>query len=716
MIIIRTLKELAELKSYLTDKEYIAFDTETDGVDKSSRIIGFSVCAEVDLAYYVILAYWDVSTQTLNELETEKEAKALLTSLIGKGLIMQNAGFDCYMVQNNYQVNLMPSVHTDTMILAHILNENRAVGLKELGVAIFGEDARKEQLEMKESVTKNGGVLTKEKYELYKADAELIALYGAKDAILTLKLFYLFIEDLYEQSLDDFFYNDESMPLLKGPTYDLNTTGLRVDPEQLETLKRVLEVESLEAKGFIDQEIKAHIAVKYPGTSKAKTFNIGAPQQRAWLLYEQLGNEFNNLTKSGKDLCKALNLKLPYTIGAKKDFIYSVTKLKGKEWVPVDWVPKRREGDALTWWNPKDKKVMKTPKKVGDPWQYMACGKESLGKLSNKYKWVAKLLEYSKSMKLAATIEGIQEKVQYGIIRPSFLQHGTTSGRYSSKRPNFQNLPRDDKRLKACIISRPGKVFVGADYSQLEPRVFASFSKDERLLKCFKDKDDFYSVIGAAVFKKYDCSLKKDDKNSFAKLYPKLRDISKVVALSATYGTTAPKMAPALNMSIQEAQEVIDDYFEAYPSVKEMMLSFHSQAKTAGEVKNLYGRKRRIPKALDIPKIYGKNTAHADLPYEARNILNLAVNHPIQSTGASIMNRAAIACWKACRALEELDKAWAEVKIVLQVHDELILEGPEHLKEDMVLVLKDAMENTTTLPGVDLIADPRIAYNLADLK
>ena len=145
------------------------------------------------------------------------------------------------------------------------------------------------------------------------------------------------------------------------------------------------------------------------------------------------------------------------------------------------------------------------------------------------------------------------------------------------------------------------------------------------------------------------------------------------------------------------------------------MLESHELAKKNGVVFNLFGRPRRIPEAMEIPKVYG-NTPHGELPYQARTLLNLAMNHRVQSTAASIMNRSAIAAWKAIQSRAEADARWAEVKIVLQVHDELILEGPEALAQEMVALLKNAMENTVSLPGVDLIAEPKVAGNLADLK
>lgn len=702
LVIIRTLKELEALSEYLKDKDYVSFDTETTGLTLDCEIIGFSVCAELDIGYYVILSYWEVEKQKLVYLETKQGAKAFLEALASKNLIMHNAVFDCQMVENSFQVPLMPSVHTDTLILGHLLNENRSNGLKERAVELYGDDSRAEQLEMKASVSKNGGVLTKACYELYKADADLIAKYGAKDAILTLKLFYNDVPLLYEADLDKFFYEDESMPLLRGPTYDMNTTGLKVDPDKLQKLRGTLEAEILESKAFIFKEITPHIKEKYPGTGKTNVFNIRSSKQLAWLLFFQLNNEFNGLTKGGRELCKALDMKIPYSSGAKREFIHHLRTNKDLVWKEAGW-------------NHKTKKTS-NPKKIGDPWNYMACGKETLQRYAEKYKWVEKFLEHAKNTKLLSTYAiGIQSRLRYGVIRPSFLQHGTTSGRFSSRAPNFQNLPRDDKRIKACIISREGKVFVGADQSQLEPRIFTAVSQEPALLDCFAKGEDFYSVVGIPIFDKYECSTYKKDKNSFSEMFPELRNISKQFALATPYGTSAFEQARRLGKTQEYCQEIIDKYFGAYPNVRKMMLESHDMAKISGVVYNLFGRPRRIPKAMDIPKIYGK-TKHSELPYASRNLLNLAMNHRVQSTAASAMNRQAIEVWSVCKKLAEDNPHWAEVKIVLQVHDELILEGPDHLAQSMALVLKDCMENAVTLPGVALVVEPKLAYNLADLK
>lgn len=714
LVIIKTLPELRKLKAYIEAQDgLIAYDTESTGVEINSQVIGFSVCADENLGYYVITHAWNKEQQRLDELETTKETKDVIQALVGKQLVMQNSPHDCRITKSNYGIELMPYVVHDTLIGGHLLNENRPNGLKERGVELFGEDAREEQRLMKESVIANGGQLTKKCYELYKADADLIAKYGAKDAILTLKVALHDIPKLFEEGLDKFFYDDESMPLLRGPTYEMNTQGLRVDPVKIQDLRGSLEAEIEETKAFILSEIAAHVKDKYPGGTVAKTFNIGATKQLAWLLFEKLGNEFNLLTDSGKEVCKFLDLRLPYSAVDKREFIRSCRENYGRVY--------KKAGS----FNQKTKKVYKTDQKIKEPWHYMAAGKATFAKLAPRYKWVQKLIEYNKSKKLLTTyVLPIQAKSRdnYNIIRPSFLQHGTTSGRYSSRGPNFQNLPRDDKRVKACIISRPGKVFVGADYSQLEPRVFASQSGDERLMGCFAKKEDFYSVVGVPVFGKYDADLKKklpdgsENPNFFRLKYEKEGQQSKIVSLSATYGKTKHSLAPMLGVSSDEAQEIIDAYFTEFPKVKKLQLSAHEEAKKNGVVYNLFGRPRRMPEAMRIPKVYGAKTRHEDLPYEARNLLNLAINHKIQSSGASIMNRAAIAFWFRCKELAQENPLWNEVKILMQVHDELIAESPEELGQLVVKEMKYAMEKTVTLPGVELVAEPKIAYNLADLK
>lgn len=691
LLIVDSLTAINDLYSYLVDKEFVAYDCETTGLSKQDEVIGFSVCAEEDKAYYVILSEWSVSENRMLPKWTNS-VDDLLQLIATKQLIMHNGGFDCMMTESNFKIKLIDNLHTDTMELAHLLDENRRVGLKELATERYGEDAAAESEEMKASVLANGGKWLAKEKEMYKANSQLLAKYGAKDAWLTYKLFLDMVPELYEQGLDKFFYEDESMPLLRGPTYELNTTGLTVDSKRLIELKKTLEAECLEAKAFVYQEINPHIKEKYPGTNKKNTFNIGANQQMSWLLFGQMQLEFSTLTKGGKTICKEMGLKLPYSPSAKREFIFRCEQNVGQVYQQASIFNGKK----------------KSAKKFKQPWAYLNVDKRTLTKFAPKYKWIARLLEYQQKTKLLTTyVEGIESRMKYGIINPSYLQHGTTSGRYASRNPNFQNLPRDDKRIKSCIVSRPGKVFVSADYSQLEPRVFAYFSKDSRLLESFKGNDDFYSVIGMEVYSKYDCVPRKEGStNAFGIKYKRFRDLSKTIALASTYGATAPQLAPTTGKSIEDTQADIDAYFERFPGVKDMMLESHEQAKTKGQVINLFGRPRRIPDAKKIIKIYGNKT-HAELPYEARKMLNLSVNHRIQSTGASIVNRAAIQFNRYAK------QAGLEAKLVEQVHDRLTVECNAEDADNILILLQDAMENTVHLEGVQLEAVPKIGTNLA---
>jgi len=684
--VIRDLQGLRNIIKYLENFEYVAFDIETTGLSKHDEIIGISICAEEDKAFYVILAEWDKNLQKLiyNDL-VKFELDLLLHALKSKHLIAHNGIFDCMMIEACEKIRLIESLHTDTMIAAHLLNENRGVGLKDLATTMYGESAAEEQKLMKESIIANGGSVTKTKYELYKANSMLIGKYGAKDALLTYKLFTDLVPELYEQGLDKFFYEDESMPLLRTATYDLNTTGLMVDNAKLIQLEKTLKAECAEAKAFIYREIQQYIKDK-------PKFNVEAPQQLSWLLFGQLGLEFNILTKTGKIVCKEMGLRLPYTKVAKRDFIDICLRDQGKPYALGGTV------------NGKEIK----PKLIKAPWAYIVADKNTLKKVAHRFKWIESLLEYKRKKKLLNTyIKAIKTRTQYGILQPSFLQAGTTSGRYSSKMPNLQNLPRDDKRIKDCFIARPGHVFVSADFSQLEPRVFSYYSQEPKLMNAFNGESDFYSVVGIDIFDKHDAlPIKEGRSDAFGVKYKKLRDISKTITLARAYGATPFQLAPATGKSIDDTAEDLARLDERFPGIKKMMLEAHELAKTKGYVESLFGRRRHIPDAMKIPKLYG-NQDHADLPYEARSLLNLACNHRIQSTGASLCNRAMIAFYSNIKDLG------LDCKIVSQIHDEIVVECQEKDAENVSLLLRNAMECTNMIHGLDLEAIPRITKTLA---
>lgn len=683
--ILRKPEEVQDLIKHLEAFKTVSVDTETTGLEESDEIVGLSVCADVDEAFYIIIKSWNVESQTLDTVVDIEHIKPLLLVLKEKKLILHNAIFDCKVIERCCGVSLIDSVSIDTFVLAHLLDENRSNSLKNLCASYFGEDATKEQQEMIASVIKNGGKVSFKKsgsiddIEMYKADADILANYGAKDTLLTFNLAVELLDELdKDQRLWKFFFDDESMPLLRTVSYQMNTAGLKVDLDKLNKLEADLRFEILKLKESVYESIYPYVKDQYPGDNKKNKFNIGSPQQFSWLLFIRLEQEYKKLTPAGRTLAKQMLGKLPYTISAKKAFI---------------------------------KKLIEKGLK---PEKYLCVDKSVLAQLKDKYKWLEDFLTYKKLDKMQNTyVKGIKSRIAYSIIRPKFNQCGTSSGRYSSEDPNFQNLPRDDKRIKECIVARPGKVFVGADYSQLEPRVFAYYSQDWALMKCFENGDDFYSIIGARVYGKEGLSLKKDEKDSFAKKYKNLRQNAKTIGLSATYGTTAYKMIDAVTtedgkrMSIEECQNIIDTYFEEFPGVKALMDGSHREVVANGVVHNLYGRPRHIPEAKVLQK-YGKFT-HGNLDYSLRTLLNLAVNHRIQSTGASIINRSAIALHDALKI------HYPTAKIVLQVHDSLVVECDEKDAEGVAKLTKECMENTCNLEGVKLEAEPQIGKNLGEV-
>jgi len=677
--IIETKEQFLELFEYIKPFKYVAYDTETTGLKRDCSVIGFSVCAEKSRSNYVVTAYWDKEKQDLIYTEASELAKDFLQVLATKDLIMHNSIFDCRVTYRNYGIELMPSLHTDTMELAHLLGEEGPLGLKDLGVLHFGAHSKKEQIELKESIVKNGGSALKKDMEIFKADKEIIAKYGAKDALLTFKLFYKFIPKLYEEKLEKFFYEDECMPLLKGPTYEMNNTGFKVDINRMNEIEKELTATIGELKTSVLFNINEYIKELYPATNKKTTFNLNSNEHLSWLFYIRLGYEFKKLTPGGK--AKAIELlgKTPYSISDKRKFLTAC----------------REQGLR--------------------PEKFIQADKVAITKLKNNHKWIADLLEYKRLEKLLKTyVKGVKTKIEYRCIYPSFLQCGTTSGRYSSKNPNFQNLPRDDKRIKTFFTARPGKVFVSMDYAQLEPRIFSDFSEERLLINGFENNEDFYSVIGIKVFNKPECTAFKKDPTFFGAKYPNLRQRAKSIALAVAYGTTAYKLTDLLiddngvPLDIDQCNKIINDYFAAYPGVKKFIHQSHKEAKDNGVVYNLFGRPRRVPQALKL-YLYGNKPAH-ELPYALRTPLNLSVNSKIQGTAASLMNRTMIAFYNRSREIG------MDAKIVLQVHDAIAVECWEKDAERAAILMKDCAENTNKLKHVPLLAEMTTGKTLAELK
>ena len=287
-------------------------------------------------------------------------------------------------------------------------------------------------------------------------------------------------------------------------------------------------------------------------------------------------------------------------------------------------------------------------------------------------------------------MEGLTKTIEAdGRIRSTFHQTVTATGRLSSADPNLQNLPvrrEDGSEIRRCFTARPGWVLVDADYSQIELRVLAHVADDTAMQEAFASGEDFHAVTASQVFHV-----------PLAEVTPKLRSAAKAVNFGIVYGISAWSLADDIKVSNAEAQGFIDAYLARYTGVKQYMESVKADAEKNGFVTTMYGRKRAIPelKASNFNlRAFGQRAA---------------MNTPIQGAAADIIKLAMI------RVENRLAKEGLQARLILQVHDELIVEAPESERETVTLLLKEEMEAAARLK-VRLLADVNWGYNWYDAK
>jgi DNA polymerase I len=300
-----------------------------------------------------------------------------------------------------------------------------------------------------------------------------------------------------------------------------------------------------------------------------------------------------------------------------------------------------------------------------------------------------KVLEWRHYSKLKTTYTDTLPKQinkKTGRIHTTFSNTTAVTGRLSSNDPNLQNIPirseAGNKIRKAFVASR-GYRLISADYSQVELRVLANYLKVKELIRSFKANEDIHTATAAKVF--------EVDKNNVT---DEMRRIAKAINFSIVYGTSAYGLAKRIKKSHSEAQTYIDNYFKLYPEVKVYMEESKEFAKKNGFAQSFFGRKCHINM-----KAKGTQRGFAE---------RLSINAPIQGTAADIIKKAMI------NLDYELKKINSKAKIVLQVHDELILETPNNEAESIAKLLKETMENVFNL-DVSLAVEVKIGDNWAEI-
>lgn len=302
-----------------------------------------------------------------------------------------------------------------------------------------------------------------------------------------------------------------------------------------------------------------------------------------------------------------------------------------------------------------------------------STGAEILEKLQYDYPIVGKILEYRKLAKLKSTYcDGLLAAVSSdGRIHSTFNQTEARTGRISSLEPNLQNIPvrtEEGRRLREYFIAPPGYVLCDADYSQIELRVLASIAGDRAMIDAFNSDTDIHTLTASQVF-----GLPQE------MITPELRRRAKAVNFGIIYGIGAFSLSKDINVSRKEAEQYINGYLATYPAVDRYMNEVIEQAKRDGYVSTLFGRRRYLPElsaSNHMLRAFGERVAR---------------NAPIQGTAADIIKIAMI------RVSDRLRDELPQARLILQVHDELIVECPETDAKQVCKILEQEMENAAQM-------------------
>lgn len=322
---------------------------------------------------------------------------------------------------------------------------------------------------------------------------------------------------------------------------------------------------------------------------------------------------------------------------------------------------------------------------------YYSTNAKVLSDLARDHEIVRLILDWREKSKIKSTYLDTLGPLRRGDgrVHTTYNQTITATGRLSSSDPNLQNIPTRSelgRTVKTAFSAGEGSVFLAVDYSQIELRLLAHLSGDEHLVRAFNEGEDFHAETAARVFGV-----------PVSEVTPDLRSRAKAVNFGIVYGQQAYGLSQSLHISMAEARDMIDRYYEAYPGVRTFLDNVVARAKQTGYAETMYGRRRHIPELkAKNPQLrgFGERTA---------------MNHPMQGTAADIIK---IAMARVSRRLEEEGFA---AHMILQVHDELDFECPVDEVERLTAMVRDVMEHVVDL-RVPLIAEASTGTTWADAK
>lgn len=698
------IKDYDTFEAYIDksiQKGFIAIDTETNNsLDPiTCKIMGLCIYTPGEYNAYIPVNHTDLNHIRYDWQVTEDQIKEQLGRLSNTKIIMHNGKFDYQVIKCTCGIAL--DIYWDTMIGAKLLDENEyTAGLKSQYIEKIDPSIEKYDI----------GHLF-EGVEYCIVDPEIFALYAATDAYMTYKL-YEWQNNAFQlpknESLNNLFHNLE-MPLVHVLA-EMELNGMEVDQDYAKRLSLTYHNQL----DKIDSSIKAELDKIKDGIAK-------------WRLTPEANFKPNK--KTGEGLGKSKNEQLPEEIN-----LASPTQL------------------AILFYDvlkcPSVSK--KSPRGTGE--------KELEALFEKKQLPLCKLiLQRREVVKLLSTyidvIPELAKRWPDGRVRTHFNQYGAATGRLSSSDPiNFQNIPSHEKRIRMLFKAKDGNMIIGSDYSAQEPRLTAFYSQDPAMIKAYEEGKDLYAVIGSKSFDiSYEESLEfypegteieidgqkvicgnKTHQNKSGKEY---RGMAKSILLGVLYGRGAASVGEQIHKSREEAQKIIDDFYNAFPDVKRWIDESVQSAHKIGYVEDIIGRRRRLPDALldryEItdnrktfnPLLFTKGISpttalvesYKNKCYRARNKLEYeqikssaekegitikdntgfiaqaerqAVNARVQGGAATLTKNALIEIYNN----EELRRLGAF--LINSVHDEILMEAPKENAEKVAKILTEVMINS----------------------
>ena len=325
---------------------------------------------------------------------------------------------------------------------------------------------------------------------------------------------------------------------------------------------------------------------------------------------------------------------------------------------------------------------------------YYSTAADVLEKLRDRHPVIERILEHRQLSKLKGTyVDALPALVnpRTGRVHTSYNQAGSVTGRFSSSNPNLQNIPiRTDlgREIRRAFVAEKGWLLLAADYSQVELRVLAHVSGDPAMLAAFARGEDIHASTAAAI---YGVPLEK--------VTPDQRRVAKMTNFAISYGVTGYGLSERTELTPQEAEAFIQTYFQTYPKIKEWIDRTREQARKQGYVETLLRRRRYFP------ELSTQSRVHQSVREAA---YRMAINAPVQGTAADILKVAMNRLWR------ELKARGLRSRMILQVHDELVLEVPEKELKEVAPLVEETMEGAYILDA-PLKADMKVGHNWLEM-